>query len=193
MKKTQYRVSLVVGLLAVILVVLWPLSGASATLAPPVGQASTVDDVGLVEAQVKAAISIMETPGVRSAVSGFGILFGYFFFYGIRHGTRTQETFKGFLGLLGVSGTATGLGWVLGDPRLVVLMLYPFAVGCLQGFGIYAAVAVILASIRASGGEWARWAEALSRTLLGEDWTEKPPLGSATQGGGRSMKNAAAK
>ncbi len=141
-------------------------------------------------------------------VACFGFLFGFFLTYSIRSGSRTQDAFKSFVGVLGSVGAGSGLAWLRQEQWVVPAYGY----GLFAGFVAYAAASVCLASIYGSAkaaegatpaaGD-ARKAEAIAaaiigRSLLGEEfdpprppqpaaWSTKggsPPV--ETSGGGRA-------
>lgn len=112
-----------------------------------------------------------------------GFLFGYFLIYSVRHGSKTQDVFKGFLGLSGAIGGAAGLTFILKESTAQAEGLVAYATGTIYGFLTYIAIAFILALIYS--GEYnytpnqpatgaALFAEILGKVLLGEDFRPPP-------------------
>jgi hypothetical protein len=116
-------------------------------------------------------------------LSVVGFIFGYFLTYSIRHGSKTQDVFKGFLGLTGAIGGTAGLVYVFKDSNDAAKALVSYGWGTAYGFGLYLLIALVLAVLYswnyryekekpATG--WALGAETLGKILLGEDM--RPPL-----------------
>ncbi len=116
-----------------------------------------------------------------------GFVFGYFLAYTIRHGSKTQDAFKGFLGVLGV-GTSGLSVKLLQDADSQTLALVEYTWGTIGGGLVYMVIALALVVIYA----WrynpgtpppnqtaipvglALFAETLGKVLLGEDFRPRP-------------------
>jgi hypothetical protein len=111
-----------------------------------------------------------------------GFILGYFLTYSIRHGSKTQDVFKGFLGLSGAIGGAAGLNFILtGTAKADGLVSY--AIGTFVGFLAYVLFALVIALTYSKTFKyekdkpvhgWSLFAEVLGKVLLGEDL--RPPL-----------------
>ena len=112
-----------------------------------------------------------------------GFLFGYFLIYTVRHGSKTQDVFKGFLGLSGAIGGAAGLTFVLKESTTQAEGLVAYATGTIYGFLAYVLIAFFLACLYSASFTytkdqpttgWALLAETLGKVLLGEDLRPPP-------------------
>lgn len=137
---------------------------------------------------IAAASTAMAQSGGTSctnqATAGFtalGAAFGYFLTYSIRHGSKTQDVFKSFLGAIGITGGAATTLVVEEACRFPMLVNY--GAGALMGFVAFAVLALVLVGIYSLNFEsdqaklptkWALFAETLGKVLLGEDFRPGP-------------------
>jgi hypothetical protein len=129
------------------------------------------------------AVAAQKVPISPESVWIVGFIFGYFLTFSIRHGSKTQDVFKGFLGLSGAIGGTAGLVFAFKDSENAAAALVSYGWGTAYGFATYLTIAFILAIIYS--GEFtykkdepatgaALFAEILGKVLLGEDL--RPPL-----------------
>ena len=109
----------------------------------------------------------MPTPAEESiSVVGIGFLVGYFIMYSIRSGTKTQEVFKSFFGLVGVGGVGAA---VVASGDVGAGLSDAVGYGIIAYFGLTLLLtSVYTVAISQSRTNAALWARILGRTLLGE-------------------------
>jgi hypothetical protein len=150
------------------------------TTVPPSAPTMAPVQTKAIEAE-KIKVSAPAKEEASNGLRWLGFLAGYFLAYSIRSGTRTQDVFKSFLGLLGVGGGVAGVASVFTLEEVKAFGLGAFLEQTIWGAGWYVLFALILISLYSYKykpnetplklpSDWALFAETLGKVLLGEDF-----------------------